>query len=131
MTDEAFLSAFESGTLPRAHFDHRGHLRAAWLYLERHPLPEAAARCAATIRAYAIGQGDHEKFHHTLTLAFMHIVAERRHAHPAADFDTFLAAAPELLTGARALIARHYSPARLRTPEARHGFVPPDRAPLP
>ena len=42
LTDEEFLAGFRDATLDPAHFDHRGHVRAAWLYLAeliaRHPI---------------------------------------------------------------------------------------------
>lgn len=131
MNDEQFLAALEDGSLPPDQFSHRSHLRAAWLYLERHALAEAARRCALTIQRYATGLGVPEKFHLTLSLAFMHIVAEQKQQHPARDWEAFLAACPDLQTNAQAIIGRYYSEAVLDSPQARRSFVPPDRAPLP
>lgn len=131
MNDDAFLAAFEDGTLPESEFTHRSHLRAGWIYLERHPLPEAAMRCALHVQKYAAGHGAPEKFHLTLTLAFMHVIADLRSAHPAPDWEAFLAACPELQADAREIIARHYSEALLQSERARKTFVPPDREPLP
>lgn len=131
MNDIDFIMALESGSLPVAEFTHRNHLRAAWLYLERHPLPEAAMYCALAIQKYATLQGASEKFHLTLTLAFMHVVAELRVRHPAKDWEAFLAACPELQHNAKGIIARHYSAPVLESERARKTFVPPDREPLP
>ncbi len=131
MNDLEFLAALEGGSLPLDEFTHRNHLRTGWLYLERHPLPEAAMYCALAIQKYATAQGKPEKFHLTLTLAFMHIIANLRERHPANDWETFLAACPELLHDARQLIARHYSEPLLDSDRARKTFVPPDREPLP
>lgn len=129
--DAAFLTALENGSLPESEFTHRNHLRAGWLYLERHPLPEAAMSCALSIQKYAAGHGAPEKFHLTLTLAFMHIIASLRERHPADDWETFLDACPELQRDAKALIAAYYSDAVLESEQARRTFVPPDRNPLP
>lgn len=131
MNDNDFLSALENGSLPPAEFVHRAHLRAAWLYLDRHPLPEAARRCAQAIQAFAIGAGAPMKFHLTLTLAFMHILADLRARHPAAGWEDFLRCCPELERDAQGLVARHYSDAVLASERARKTFVPPDREPLP
>ncbi|HEX7030152.1 MAG TPA: hypothetical protein VF254_06115 [Gammaproteobacteria bacterium] len=131
MNDSEFLAALEDGSLPKPEFTHRNHLRAGWLYLERHPLPEAAMACALAIQKYAAGLGLPEKFHLTLTLAFMHILAERRERHPARDWETFLAACPDLQQDAKALIAQYYSEPVLDSERARKTFVPPDRQPLP
>jgi len=129
--DATFLAALEDGSLPAAEFSHRSHLRAAWLYLEKQPLPKAAMYCALSIRAYATGLGVPEKFHLTLTLAFMHIIAGLRVRHPATSWEAFLAACPELQTNAHTLIARYYSSQLLESEKARKTFVPPDREPLP
>lgn len=129
--DAAFLAALENASLPGAEFSHRSHLRAAWLYLEKHPLPEAAMYCALTIQKYATTLGAPGKFHLTLTLAFMHIVADLRKQHRATDWEAFLAACPELVQHAQQLIARYYSDELLQSERARKTFVPPDREPLP
>ena len=129
--DAAFLAALEDLSLPAPEFNHRSHLRAAWLYLERHPLPEAARHCALAIQKYAASLGASEKFHLTLTLAFMHVIAELRRRHPAPDWESFLQACPELQHDARRIIARHYSEDVLRSDHARKTFVHPDREALP
>jgi len=131
MNDAAFLAALEDGSLPLDAFTHRNHLRAGWLYLERHPLPEAAMYCALAIQKYAAMHGAAEKFHLTLTLAFMHIIADLRERHAGKDWDSFLASCPDLQGDAKALIARHYSEGVLDSTRAKRTFVPPDRKPLP
>lgn len=131
MNDNEFLAALEDGSLPATEFNHRNHLRAGWLYLKRHPLPEAAMKCALTIQRYAARLGAPEKFNLTLTLAFMHIIAEQRERHPADDWHAFLASCPELQHDAQQLLERHYSRALLESEQARRTFVPPDRTPLP
>jgi hypothetical protein len=131
MNDIDFLAALEDGSLSPAEFSHRSHLRAGWLYLERHPLPEAASLCALAIQKYATLQGAAEKFHLTLTLAFMHVIAGLRAEHPATNWEEFLAACPDLQRDAQRIIARHYSAPVLESERARKTFVPPDREPLP
>lgn len=129
--DAEFLAALEDTSLPGTEFSHRNHLRAAWLYLEKHPLPEAAMYCALAIQKYATTLGAPGKFHLTLTLAFMHIVADLRKKHQAASWEAFLAACPELVQNAQQLIARYYSDELLQSERARRTFVPPDRESLP
>ena len=131
MNDADFLQALEDCSLPRDAFNHRNHLRAAWLYLEQEPLADAAMKCSLAIQRYATTIGAPEKFHLTLTLALMHIIAARRAAHPAPDWETFLEACPELLNDLRELLAAHYSEALLESERARRTFVPPDKSPLP
>lgn len=129
--DASFLAALEDCSLPATQFTHRNHLRAGWLYLETSPLPEAARSCALAIQRYAASVGKPEKFHLTLTLAFMHLIADWRRQRAARTWREFLAACPELEHGARDLIAIHYSAELLASERARKTFVPPDRQPLP
>lgn len=131
MNDAEFLAALEDRSLPESEFTHRNHLRAGWLYLDRHPLSEASMHCALAIQKYAAAMGAPGKFHLTLTLAFMHIIAGLREQHPAPDWESFLSACPDLLNDGKALIARYYSDAVLGSEQARRTFVPPDREPLP
>ncbi|MDX1454644.1 MAG: hypothetical protein R3217_04225 [Gammaproteobacteria bacterium] len=131
MNDAEFLQALEDCSLPSEAFNHRNHLRAAWLYLEQGPLAEAAMKCSLAIQRYATTIGAPEKFHLTLTLALMHIIAARRDAYPAPDWEAFLESCPELISDARELLAAHYSEALLESDQARRTFVPPDKSPLP
>ncbi|HEY1147178.1 MAG TPA: hypothetical protein VGF27_01315 [Pseudoduganella sp.] len=117
MDDQDFLSSFERCTLPKEHFNHAGHVRLAWLYLERHPFDEAVTRTCDGIRAYAAHLGAADKFHRTITEALMHLL--RAHGRDA------------VLADARGMLALHYSPSLLAEAHARERFVPPDREPLP
>jgi len=42
--EQAFIDAFEQGTLALDAFQHRDHARLAWLYLRRYPVPEVLIR---------------------------------------------------------------------------------------
>lgn len=154
LSDEEFLAAFESATLHDFH--HADHIRAAWLYLLRFPFPEASQRMAESVWHFAAQHGAHTKYHETITRAWMRLVwdalrrdlraATGKHepedstsidappsavsaSHPAAGFDAFAAAHPELLD-VRTL-DRFYSHQVLTSLTARTQFVPPDLSPLP
>ena len=77
MTDEAVVAAFEAGTMPPDGFHHRDHVRVAWWYLHRHPLPEALARFSDAFRAFAVAQGKPDLYHETITAAFVLVINER------------------------------------------------------
>lgn len=132
VSDDAFVEAFETLSLDPKQFDHRGHLRLAWCYLTWLPLGEAARRCVDGIRRFATQHGQPEKFHLTMTLAFMHIVNDRmRGAATGENFEGFCIRNPDLIRDARALIGRYYSAKKLEDPAARMAFMEPDRMPLP
>jgi hypothetical protein len=128
-TDEDFLAAFLSAQLAAADFDHRGHLRAAWLLLQRYPAEVAIERCCSGIAALAARFGAAEKFHRTITEALVRLMAAGGAA--ALSWPAFEQANAPLFSDARALLARHYSPALLASSEARQRFLPADLLPLP
>src|SRR5438105_1346815 len=74
MTDDEFIRAFENCTLPETMFHHRDHLRLVWLYLGRHGRDGAQVRIARSILRYAASLGKAEKYHHTITLAWLKLV---------------------------------------------------------
>lgn len=130
LDDDSFIDRFARLDLGPEHFDHRGHLRMAWLHLTRYDLEEANARVCRGIRALAIRFGVPDKFNHTLTEALMRIMAARMADTPGGDFDAFLAGNADLVDDARAVLARHYGPERLNSEAARHAWLPPDRLPI-
>jgi N-formylglutamate deformylase len=125
-TDDGFLDAFENCSLPASEFDHRGHLRLAWLYLERHPLQEAMQLTCDGIRKYAASLGAPGKFHRTLTEAIVRIMHGRRQLGMEKDFDRFLLNNPDLTENMKEVIGFHYSEKRLSSDDARAIFLPPD-----
>jgi len=128
MTDTEFLHAFEAATLPPQAFDHRAHLRAACLYLERRPFLEACIAMRDGLRRYAAHIGRAGLYHETLTVAFMSVVGERLAAAPGLSWQALLERHPELCE--RDLLERYYDPARLASAAARARFVLNERGAL-
>jgi hypothetical protein len=129
-SDEAFLRAFEDLTFPADLFHHREHIRVAWLYLKSSDATRAAERMSDGIRRFANHHGATQKYHHTLTLAWMRLVAAALVETPEGYmFEQFLAAYPELKD--TKLLAKYYSTEVLQAAAAREGWVEPDLQPLP
>jgi hypothetical protein len=136
-SDDAFLAAFEGRALPFAEWTHRAHVKVAYLYLGRHPLPVALGKIRAGIRAYnaanAVPESPTSGYNETTTVAFVHLVAATMAAYGAAfptpTADAFCDAHPQLMT--RHALRLFYSPQRRMDPRAKTEFVEPDLAPLP
>ena len=112
-------------------FTHEHHIRLAWIYLQEHEPEEAISRCGATLRGLAESHGDYEKYHETLTVALIRMIASHVAETPATeDWESFRQRVRPLFESARELVARHYSQERLNQPDARKTFIPPDREPL-
>ncbi len=130
ISDQSFISQFEKQTLDPCHFDHYGHLRLAWIYLNSYPLELAVEKVTRGISDYANSLGATDKFQHTLTEAIVRIMAERLKESEAGDLGNFLAANPDLVQDVLGLVKRYYSDALLASPTARERFVAPDLLPL-
>lgn len=124
------LTALDDGTLPPAEFNHANHIRAAWYCLNTLPLRIAAHAFREVLEHYVTRVGAQDKFHLTLTYAFMHLIRERI-KDSSGDWDRFVADNPDLFDNAQALVGRYYSPGRLMSAEARRQFLEPDLAALP
>ena len=130
MDDQAFLQAFEDGTLSPAEFSHRGHIRMAWLYLREYGWGEGIIRIRSGIQQFAARLGATTKYHETMTIFWARVVQHMISDQSQIDtFDAFLAYFPQILDSH--LIERHYSIELLRSPLARQQFVEPDIALLP
>ena len=130
LTDDEFVGAFESCRLPAAQFHHADHVRLAWVYLGRESEPMAAERFEQALQRFAAHNGVSEKYHRTITLAWIRLVgAARKEAPQAVGFYEFAEMHPELL--AVEYLEKFYSQERLARREAREGWVAPDLLDLP
>jgi hypothetical protein len=109
-------------------FGHREHLHLTWLAVRRYGAAAATPLISAGIQRTARYAGRPQKYHATVSRAWVELVAHHLPDGPD-SFDAFLARFPPLLD--KRLLGRHYSPSRLSSAEARSGWVEPDLAPLP
>lgn len=127
MDDEEFLRRFEDCTLEE--FRHADHVRLAWLCLRESEWPAACERVRAGIRRFAAHHGATTKYHETLTLGWLGLVASAIEASPdALDLDELTRENPHLLD--RSALAGYYSTELLWSDRARREWVEPDLRPL-
>jgi hypothetical protein len=128
MTDCEFVEAVEHGRVEE--FGHREHLRLAFALVRELGLDAALVRARAILRHLAAAHGQPERFHVTLTDAWVRAVAHHLEVDPAvAGFDGLLERFPQLLR--QDLLGAHYSPGLLWSQAARVHSLPPDRLPIP
>ncbi len=110
---------------PDGAFRHRQHVNLAFLAVHRYGMPEAVNRVCAWIQQLAAYQQAPQKYHHTVSRAWVELVAHHISADPnCAEFDVFAQRHPALLD--KRLLTRHYRAATLATDQARHGWTEPD-----
>ncbi|EPJ49716.1 MAG: hypothetical protein OFPI_23130 [Osedax symbiont Rs2] len=77
ISDTDFIQQIEQLRLDPKHFNHLGHLRLAWLYLQQYPSALAITKVCQTISNYARHLNAPQKFHLTVTCTLVKIIAER------------------------------------------------------
>lgn len=129
--DARFLQAFEACELTSATFRHREHLRLAYIYLTLHPFETALQTMRSRLQTFLAHLGaPPTAYHETMTRAWLLAVDHFMHRSGAqGSSEDFLAASPALLD--KAVMYTHYTPERLKSSEARTGFLEPDLAPIP
>jgi len=121
----ALLDQMAADTLQACDFGHREHIGVAWEAVGRLPFFEALALFARGIQGAAARAGAADKFHATVTLAFLSLIAERAGQGDYRDADDFIDANPDLQ--APDVLAPWYSPDRLGMALARSVALMPDR----
>ena len=120
-------------TGPDGQFRHRQHINLAFLAVQRYGMPEATGKICTWIRHIAAYERAPQKYHHTVSRAWVEIVAHHLGTDPdspdCADFELFAERNPALLD--KRLLSRHYRSATLASGPARHGWVEPDLLPFP
>lgn len=76
MTDHEFIRALESCELPESEFGHVAHVRAAYLYLQEADFAGALDRIRRTIRNYVRHLGKPDRYHETITVAYLALIQE-------------------------------------------------------
>jgi hypothetical protein len=115
---------------PTGAFRHRQHIHVAFLAVRRYGMPAAVDKICGWIQRIAVYEHAPRKYHHTVSRAWVELVAQHVAADPdCAEFDTFARRNPALLD--KRLLTRHYRSTTLAGEAARHGWTPPDLAPFP
>jgi hypothetical protein len=133
--DETLWNAFTRGTLPKAEWRHRAHVRVAWMFLERYELDAAHALMRVGIvrlnAVHGLVESLERGYHETLTRGYLVLVAAARKTrmNRTDTSSTFVDACADAI-GPEAIL-RHYSREHLLSAKARALFVEPDLAPLP
>ena len=130
MTDVELTRALERGEIANESFHHLSHLHVAWVYLsESSSVDEAAAKMRNTLRKFAAAAGKSEKYHETITLFWVHLLAGMRLARSRESLEQIVQANPRLLE--KNFPLAYYSSERLFSDKARSSWVEPDLKPLP
>ena len=124
MTDDEFLLALEKCELPESDFGHAAHVRAAYLYLRAEGFAGALERTRRAIRNFARHLGKPERYHETITVAYLALIQQHRcQRGDGGGWAAFERDNPELLQPG--LLLEYYPKAQLESDLARQVFVLP------
>jgi hypothetical protein len=110
-------------------FGHRQHVHLTWLAVRRHGVAAAITLVSDGIQRTARYAGVPQKYHATVSRAWVELVGHHTAELGGADFATFAGHHPALLD--KRLLTRFYRPATLGSTRAKAGWVEPDLAPFP
>lgn len=128
--DLEFLRRFEACELPAVEWTHSAHVRIAWLCLNISTPESALKRVRDGILRYNTEVLNlRHKYHETVTVAFMHIVADRKRVNK--SWKTFSSRVDDVLNVNDPILLRYYSKLVLFSDLARTQFVKPDLMHLP
>lgn len=124
--DQAFRQQMERCEFPAADFNHRAHLRLAYVYLCESDTAVANQQMRDTLNRFLIhNQVDPAKFHVTLTQAWILAVNHfMNRAGSATSADDLIDRYPQMLD--TNIMLTHYTKERLFSEEARQEFLEPD-----
>jgi hypothetical protein len=124
MTDREFIQALESCELAESDFGHAAHVRAAYLYLQEFDFAEALGRIRRAIRSYAEHLGKPDRYHETITVAYVALI--QQHICERGNAGGWLAFARDNVELFQPdLLRRFYSRAQLDSEMARQIFLLP------
>jgi hypothetical protein len=127
-------------------FGHREHVHLTWLAVRRCGLPAAIDLVSDGIQRTARYAGAPQKYHATVSRAWVELVGHHALESGAGDFAALAGRHPALESGEddfaafadrhpalldKRLLTRFYRPATLAAPPAKNGWVEPDLAPFP
>ena len=128
--DDEFIRRFEDCSLRPNCFHHREHIRLTWLYLKRYQVIDALARLSNGIRKFAAALGKADRYHETITWAYIFLIHERMtHAPEEQIWDEFIDNNSDLLDWRDSILKRYYRDDTLSSSHAKKVFILPDRRP--
>ncbi|MFE1871347.1 hypothetical protein ACFW9N_10650 [Streptomyces sp. NPDC059496] len=129
MTEPTFDALMAEVMATAERFGHREHVHLTWLAVRRCGIPAAIALVSDGIRRTARYAGAPQKYHATVSRAWVELVGYYAAESGDDDYAAFADRHPALLD--KRLLTHYYRPSTLAAPRAKDGWVEPDLAPFP
>jgi len=130
LSDETFLSQFEEKSLDPKYFSHLGHIKLAWIYLNKYEYSIAVDKTCVGVNAYAASLGAKDKFNMTMTVAMMEIMFNRINRLHDKSWQKFMTNNTDLIENSLAILFKYYSKEQLFSNAAKMTVLEPDLRPI-
>ena len=128
MSGDTLIQQFEAGTTAAETFHHADHVRLAFEFLRRYSILEALLRYSGALQRFAAAQGKAERYHETVTWAYIFLIRERMVRDGGAQtWEEFSRDNTDLLVWRGGALANLYRQETLDSDLARQIFLLPDR----
>jgi hypothetical protein len=128
VSGDELIRQFEEGFTPAATFHHGDHVRLAFEYLRRYPALEALRRFSDALQRFAAAQGKADRYHETITWAYLLVIRERiARAGGVPTWEEFAARNEDLFIWKGGVLTKFYRQETLDSELARRTFVFPDQ----
>ena len=130
LSDNQFEAEFRNCNISPALFNHKAHLRLAWIHLHKYGLEIAIENICRQLTAYVAHVGAADKYNTTLTIASIKMVNHFMNRSASDNFQDFVIEFPQLTSNFRGLIGAHYTRDIFTSEEAKKSYLEPDLLPF-
>ena len=122
------IEQFEACTLPKEEWTHANHFIMALWYCVNFPLPQAVHKIRDGIKTYNVNNTEYSGYHETITLFYIHTIANYIVATGVSSLtDETIAAFLQQPFILKEYIFSFYSEELLKSKEARKHWMAPDK----
>jgi hypothetical protein len=122
-TTDALVDRFMRNEIEPDQFPHESHVEVAYGLLRRSRFPGALMALSSGLADIARRAGKADRYHETITVGFLSIIAERLMRGSTSTYAEFIRANPDLFD--KNLLLRFYTSERLGSKQARQTFILP------
>ena len=126
LNDQQFEEQFENCTFDPTLFTHEAHLRLAWIHLTNYGMEKATQNICQQIQKFDRIFGDGTKFHYTITVAAIKVLAHFKNKSSTNTFEALMEAFPRLKTNFQDLLDQHYSAGFFKNKATKYSYLEPD-----
>ena len=128
MNDNELVEKFENCILSGKDFNHRNHVRLAWIYLHESKPLDALERFSENLKKFADSLGQPNLYHETITFAYLFLIHERiKRSKKQQTWEDFAVTNPDLFTRQNGILTKYYRRETIASDFAKKVFVLPDK----